>query len=67
MQTRKIKNLKNVHIINIELLLYIMFIGEAQADAPTLKSNTKRYDCPDCSEVLYLTPTETLKHKKTHL
>lgn len=44
-----------------------MFIGETQAEMSKLKPNTKRYDCPECSQVLYLTPTEMLKHKKSHL
>lgn len=42
-------------------------LGEVQEDISKLKPNAKRYDCPNCSEVFYLTPTEILKHKKSHL
>lgn len=46
----------------------IYVLGEACEDVMAkLKPNAKRYDCPDCPGVLYLTPTEMLKHKKSHL
>ncbi|XP_027848814.2 probable ATP-dependent RNA helicase DHX34 [Aphis gossypii] len=40
---------------------------EREDDMAKLKPNAKRYDCPHCPRVLYLTPTEMLKHKKSHL
>lgn len=33
----------------------------------THKPNSQAYKCPDCSETLYLTPIEILKHKKLHI
>lgn len=48
------------------LILLLLFLGETHEDLLKLKPNAKRYDCPECSEVLYLTPTELLKHKKSH-
>ncbi|XP_072767032.1 probable ATP-dependent RNA helicase DHX34 [Anoplolepis gracilipes] len=31
------------------------------------KRNSQAYECPDCSQMLYLTPIEILKHKKLHI
>lgn len=31
------------------------------------KSNAQAYDCPDCAQILYLTPIEILKHRKSHI
>nr|XP_034176312.1 probable ATP-dependent RNA helicase DHX34 isoform X2 [Osmia lignaria] len=31
------------------------------------KSNTQTYECPDCEQILHLTPIEILKHKKSHI
>lgn len=33
----------------------------------THKPNSQAYECPHCSETLYLTPIEILKHKKLHI
>lgn len=52
---------------SVLLMLLSLFSGETQEEAVKLKPNARRYDCPDCSEVMYLTPTETLRHKKSHL
>lgn len=31
------------------------------------KPNSQAYKCLDCSQILYLTPIEILKHKKLHI
>ncbi|XP_011135591.1 probable ATP-dependent RNA helicase DHX34 [Harpegnathos saltator] len=31
------------------------------------KPNSQAYECPQCSQTLYLTPIEILKHKKQHI
>lgn len=33
----------------------------------THKSNSQAYECSYCSQTLYLTPIEILKHKKQHI
>lgn len=33
----------------------------------THKSNSQAYECSHCSQTLYLTPIEILKHKKQHI
>lgn len=40
---------------------------EEQIDVSPKKSNSIKYDCPECKKPLFLTPTEILKHKKSHL
>ncbi|XP_050521115.1 probable ATP-dependent RNA helicase DHX34 isoform X2 [Daktulosphaira vitifoliae] len=41
--------------------------GDINDQTIKLKPNAKKYECDQCSEVLYLTPTDILKHKKSHL
>lgn len=59
--------LSHYSLIMLIVLCFPRLGAEAREDATKLKPNTKRYDCPDCLKTLYLTPTEMLKHKKSHL
>ncbi|XP_018399875.1 PREDICTED: probable ATP-dependent RNA helicase DHX34 [Cyphomyrmex costatus] len=40
---------------------------DAKSENTTRKANSHAYKCPDCLLMLYLTPIEILKHKKTHI
>ena len=40
---------------------------DKQSESVTRKPNSQAYECPDCSQTLYLTPIEILKHKKLHI
>ncbi|CAL7944803.1 unnamed protein product [Xylocopa violacea] len=41
--------------------------AEKHPDIVKHKPNTQAYKCPDCAQLLYLTPIEILKHKKLHV
>ncbi|CAK9825387.1 Probable ATP-dependent RNA helicase DHX34 [Anthophora retusa] len=40
---------------------------EKHPDIVKRKPNTQAYECSDCAQILYLTPIEILKHKKSHV
>ncbi|XP_029161451.1 probable ATP-dependent RNA helicase DHX34 isoform X1 [Nylanderia fulva] len=40
---------------------------DKESENITRKPNSQAYECPDCSQILYLTPIEILKHKKLHI
>ncbi|XP_020296312.1 probable ATP-dependent RNA helicase DHX34 isoform X2 [Pseudomyrmex gracilis] len=40
---------------------------DRERENKTRKPNSQAYECPDCSQTLYLTPIEILKHKKLHI
>ncbi|XP_029667899.1 probable ATP-dependent RNA helicase DHX34 isoform X3 [Formica exsecta] len=40
---------------------------DKESENITRKPNSQAYECPDCSQMLYLTPIEILKHKKLHI
>lgn len=40
---------------------------EKESENITRKPNSQAYECSDCSQMLYLTPIEILKHKKSHI
>ncbi|EFN70159.1 Probable ATP-dependent RNA helicase DHX34 [Camponotus floridanus] len=40
---------------------------EKESENIMRKPNSQAYECSDCSQILYLTPIEILKHKKLHI
>ena len=57
-----------IYVFNY-IIIYIFFIylvEEEQRDISPRKTNSIKYECPDCKKVLFLTPIEILKHKKSH-
>lgn len=60
-------NPRDYYSYNFIFTLFFFLGQEREDDMAKLKPNAKRYDCPHCPRILYLTPTEMLKHKKSHL
>lgn len=64
-QILKGKCRKNVQIIYILLDKFVVDDKElSRSDHPKIPANAKKYECEICNQILYLTSTEILKHKK---